>query len=326
MSHSLETLHARLPVAVRDSIQSLDPGDPVARQYLPSLDEKPLQPGEDPDPIGDHVHSPVPGIVHRYPDRVLLKVVGACAVYCRFCFRKEMVGPGKGHLDAGDMEAALAYIRGNPKIWEVILTGGDPMILSARRMRDLLNALEAIPHVQILRIHSRVPVAAPDRVTPALVSALETEKPLYVSVHVNHIQELTPAVESALARLRNAGCLLLSQTVLLRGVNDTVEALEALFRKLVALRVRPYYLHHCDLAPGTAHFRTSIAQGQALIAALRGRVSGLCQPHYVLDIPGGFGKISAAPCALHRGENGAWEATDRFGARHLYPECPGAEG
>lgn len=316
-----ESLFSSLPVAVRESIGSPDdPHDPVARQYLPVPDEGPVYPEEHPDPIGDEVHSPVKGIVHRYPDRVLLKIVSACAVYCRFCFRKEMVGAGKGHLGAAEIEAALSYIRSDPNIWEVILTGGDPMVLSARRMKDILTSIEKIPHVRILRIHTRVPIAAPDRITSDLTAALMTEKPLYLSIHVNHLQEITPAVESALARLHDAGCVLLSQTVLLRGVNDTVEALEALFRKLVTMRVRPYYLHHCDLAPGTAHFRTSIAQGQALAAALRGRVSGLCQPHYVLDIPGGFGKVNAAPCAIHQGSGGAWAATDRFGVEHSYPD------
>lgn len=309
-----------LPASVRDSIRQNDPRDPVARQYLPSPDEGPVRPEERPDPIGDDTHSPLRGLVHRYPDRVLLKIVSACAVYCRFCFRKEMVGNGRKHLDEKEIDTALVYIRSNPKIWEVILTGGDPMILSARRMGGLLKKIEEIPHIQTLRIHTRVPIATPERMTPSYMSALRTEKPLYVSVHVNHAQEITPAVQTALDRLHKAGCVLLSQTVLLRGVNDTVEALEALFRRLVSLRVRPYYLHHCDLAPGTAHFRTSIAQGQALVKALRGRVSGLCQPHYVLDIPGGFGKVSAAPCALHRDSADQWEATDRFGENHAYPD------
>lgn len=278
-----------------------------------------MRPEENPDPIGDDTYSPVRGIVHRYPDRVLLKIVSACAVYCRFCFRKELIGKGTRGPTLQEIDTALDYIRNDKNIWEVILTGGDPFVLSARRICDILKRLEDISHVQILRIHTRVPIAAPERVTDAYVSALKLSKPLYVSVHVNHVNEITPEAENALRRLHTRGCTLLAQTVLLKGVNDTPEALENLFRKLVTLRVRPYYLHHCDLAPGTSHFRVSLAEGQALVQTLRGKVSGLCQPHYVLDIPGGYGKINVAPCAANKDALGNWKATDRFGQTHDYP-------
>lgn len=309
-----------LPASVRDSIRGDDPSDPVARQYLRAADEGPGRPEESPDPIGDDAYTPVKGIVHRYPDRVLLKIVGSCAVYCRFCFRKERVGPGNPRLSDPEIESALDYIRQHKAIWEVILTGGDPLTLSATRMMDILRKISDIPHVQILRIHTRIPIVTPERLSQVYVSALRTEKPLYVSVHVNHVQEITPKVEEALKRLHRAGCVLISQSVLLKGVNDTPEALEALFRKLVTLRIRPYYLHHCDLAPGTAHFRTSLEHGQALMQALRGPVSGLCQPHYVLDIPGGYGKICATPCAIRKDDLNQWLVQDRTGTEHPYPD------
>ncbi len=297
-----------------------DPSDPVARQYLPSPEEAFVRPEEHPDPIGDDTYSPVRGIVHRYPDRVLLKIVSACAVYCRFCFRKEQVGKGTPGLTPEEIDRTLDYIRNDKNIWEIIMTGGDPLILSARRMRDILKKLEDISHVQILRIHTRIPIVTPERITDMYVSAFSLSKPLYVSVHVNHVNEITPEVETALRRLHEGGCTLLAQTVLLKGVNDTPEALETLFRKLVGLRVRPYYLHHCDLAPGTSHFRVSLAEGQSIVRALRGKISGLCQPHYVLDIPGGYGKVNAAPCAVHQDALENWTATDRFGQVHDYPD------
>jgi lysine 2,3-aminomutase len=257
------------------------------------------------------------GIVHRYPDRVLLKVVNACAVYCRFCFRREMVGPGRGALSPEALAAALAYIRATPQVWEVILTGGDPLILSPRRLKAIVTQLASIDHVKILRVHTRMPVAAPERISPALVRALRVPgKASYVVLHANHPRELTAAARTACARLIDAGIPMLSQSVLLRGVNDDVATLSALLRTLVECRIKPYYLHHADLAPGTAHWRTSIAEGQALMRALHGRVSGLCQPAYVLDIPGGFGKSPIGPSYLSEG--GA-VIEDFNGGRHGYP-------
>lgn len=280
---------------VLDAIDRDDPADPVARQYLPDPRERVTTPDERADPIGDDSHAPVKGIVHRYPDRALLKPTHACAVYCRFCFRREMVGPGGAALDPAELDAAIAYIRETPAIREVILTGGDPLILSPRRLRDLVARLSAIDHVDWLRVHTRVPVADAARVTTELIDALKAGKTIWVAVHVNHARELTPTALAACAKLVDAGIPLVSQTVLLKGVNDDADTLDALFRALVKNRIKPYYLHHGDLAPGTSHFRTTLAEGRGLMRVLRGRLSGLAQPTYVLDIPGGAGKVPAGP-------------------------------
>jgi lysine 2,3-aminomutase len=302
--------------ALAGLIDRSDPADPIARQFVPSPAERDVQPEELPDPIGDMTHEPVPGIVHRYPDRVLLKAVAVCPVYCRFCFRREMVGPEKqGNLSQAELDGALAYIRAHPEIWEVIITGGDPFMLSARRAEALTRELEAIPHVKVIRWHTRMPVADPERISNEFVSAIRSiRKAVYVAVHCNHARELTDAARDALSRMADAGIVLLSQTVLLKGVNDTVDTLADLMRGLVEVRVKPYYLHHADLAPGTSHFRTTIEEGQALVRALRDLVSGLAQPHYVIDIPGGVSKALASPADVEtedgrvrlRGRDGEW--------------------
>jgi lysine 2,3-aminomutase len=296
----LERVAARYAVAITPDIADLidraDPNDPIARQFMPTIAELATTPDERADPIGDDAHSPVEGIVHRYPDRVLLKLVNVCAVYCRFCFRREMVGPGKQMLSPDKIDAALAYVRSRPEIWEVILTGGDPLVLSARRLGEIIKRIAAIQHVKIVRFHTRLPVVAPDKITPSLIRAMMAPgKTTYVALHANHPRELTPAARAACARIIDAGIPMVSQSVLLRGVNDDVETLSTLMRAFVECRIKPYYLHHGDLAPGTSQFRTTIAEGQALMRALRGRVSGLAQPAYVLDIPGGYGKVPVGP-------------------------------
>lgn len=294
------------------------PGDAVARQFVPAADELTIAETELADPIGDLAHSPVRGLTHRYPDRVILQITQTCDVYCRFCFRREAVGDS-GALPAEAVRAALDYIRAHPAITEVILTGGDPLTLSVRRLEVLMAGLAAIGHVDVVRFHSRVPVVAPERITPALIRALEGRLAVYVVVHTNHVQELTADACAALARLSRAGIPLLSQSVLLRGVNDSASALADLFRALVRNRVKPYYLHHCDLARGTGHFRTTIADGLALMAALRGRVSGTALPTYVLDIPGGHGKVPLASPWLAPGTRpGHWRVTDWQGRTHDY--------
>ena len=295
--------------------------DPLTRQFLPDERELVALAHEADDPIGDRRFSPVAGIVHRYPDRVLLKVAHACPVYCRFCFRREMIGR-KGHaLSADELGHAVAYIRAHPAIWEVILTGGDPLSLSARRLAAVLRQLATVGHLDVLRIHSRVPVVAPDAVDSALVTALTQSLPVYLAIHVNHPDELTAPVVAAIDRLRTGGITLLGQTVLLKGVNDRADVLATLFRKLVRLRVRPYYLHHPDLAPGTSHFRVPIEAGQAIMQALRGTLSGLCLPTYVLDIPGGFGKVPIGPAYVGgKSADGSREVMDSHGVRHRYPE------
>ncbi len=329
---ALEKVAARYAVAITPDIADLidrdDPDDPVARQFIPSADELVTQSGESADPIGDHAHSPVDGIVHRYPDRVLFKLVHVCAVYCRFCFRREMVGPGKETALSRDAySGALDYIRAHREIWEVILTGGDPLMLSPRRLAEIMRDLAAIDHVRIIRIHTRVPVADPGRVSAKMVAALKVEDATtWVALHANHPGELTDKARAACADIVDAGIPMVSQSVLLRGVNDDAATLEALMRAFVECRIKPYYLHHGDLAPGTAHLRTTLEHGQQLMRALRGRVSGLCQPDYVLDIPGGHGKSPVGPSYLSDNTEAAgqphYRIADYCGDVHDYPPKP----
>ncbi len=319
---SSDLVARRYAVKITDHVAELieTAGDPVAKQYTPDIRELKILPGEDIDPIGDDNNSPVKGLVHRYPDRVLLKLTHICAVYCRFCFRREMVGkPESGTLKTSERTAAIDYIRNNKNIWEVILTGGDPLILSARQLKESLDEICAIPHVKIIRIHSRTPVADPARITREICEALTREKAVYIAVHINHASEITPEVKISFKKLQAANCVLLSQSVLLKGVNDDAATLEELIRELAALRVKPYYLHHPDLAPGTSHFRLSIKRGQAIMKKLLGRVSGLCQPHYMLDIPGGHGKLPITPTYIE-GSGDHYILEDFKGVKHPYKE------
>jgi lysine 2,3-aminomutase len=285
-----------------DLVDRADPQDPIARQFVPDLRELDTAEIERADPIGDHAFSPVKGIVHRYPDRLLLTPLLHCPVYCRFCFRRERVGGAEKALDEAEMAAALDYIRAHPEVWEVVITGGDPLMLPPPRLAAMMRALDAIPHVQVVRLHSRIPVADPARISGEMIEALQLERAtIWLAVHCNHARELSPPATAALRALSRAGLPLLGQTVLLRGVNDKAEILEALFRALVANRVKPYYLHQLDLAAGTDHFRVPIEEGRALMRDLRGRISGLCQPTYILDIPGGHGKVPIGPAYLEDG-------------------------
>ncbi|HLQ91999.1 MAG TPA: lysine-2,3-aminomutase-like protein [Xanthobacteraceae bacterium] len=323
----LERVAARYAVSLTADVVELidpsDPLDPIARQFVPDPAELDVLPNERADPIGDDAHSPVEGIVHRYPDRVLLKLVHVCPVYCRFCFRREMVGPGgRRALSRADLSGALDYVRAHPEIWEVILTGGDPLTASSRRLRAVMTELSAIDHVKVVRVHTRVPCVEPARITDELVQALKSAgKATYVVLHANHPRELSAPARAACARFIDAGIPMLSQSVLLRGVNDDAATLASLMRTMVECRIKPYYLHHGDLAPGTSHLRTTIEEGQALMRALHGRNSGLCQPTYVLDIPGGHGKSPIGPDYLRRAEGGEgeFEIEDFNGGRHIYP-------
>lgn len=294
---SLERVAARYAIAISPAVQALieHTDDPIALQFVPDPAELVHLPHELADPIGDEAHSPVPGLVHRYPDRVLLKPVLVCPVYCRFCFRREHVGPGGGAMSPADLDAAIAYIAARPAIREVILTGGDPLMLAPRRLGALLDRLEAIPHVELLRLHSRVPVTDPGRVIPALLTALQRDTPVWLAVHANHAREFSPQAATALRALHAVGVPLLGQSVLLRGVNDSAAALEDLFRAMLRCRVKPYYLHQLDPAPGTSRFHVPIEEGRRLLEALRGRVSGMAWPTYVLDIEGGHGKVPIGP-------------------------------
>lgn len=321
---ALGTVAGRYAIALTPTVRALidtsDPHDPIAAQYVPTSAELIEHPGERPDPIGDHPHSPVEGVVHRYPDRVLLKLLHVCPVYCRFCFRREMVGPqGDGNLGADALKSALDYIRAHKRIWEVILTGGDPLILSPRRLREVMQELATMPHVRIVRIHSRVPAVDPERISDALLDALKAGgKTLYLALHVNHARELTPQVRAACARLSTAGVQLVSQSVLLKGINDNAETLAELMRGFVETGVKPYYLHHPDMAPGTGHFRLTIAEGQAILRELRTKLSGLCIPHYILDLPGGHGKVEIGTNTLREVAPNRYMVLDRHGAEHAY--------
>jgi lysine 2,3-aminomutase len=312
-----------IPSGLAALIDPADPADPIARQFVPDPAELIRADDELDDPIGDETHSPVRGLVHRYPDRVLLMPTLACPVYCRYCFRRDRVGRAAGTPTAADLEVAYRYIEEHPEIREVILTGGDPLSLSDARLARIVARLNAIPHLNNLRIHTRVPVILPDRVTDGLIAALTSDIPVWMALHTNHARELTDDVAAACDRLTRAGIPLLSQTVLLKGVNNTVDALTDLMRRLIALKVKPYYLHHPDRARGTAKFRLTLEEGRALVSALRGNISGLCQPTYVVDIPGGHGKASAQDVTADGALPGRWNLRDFRGQTHDYADNDG---
>jgi len=318
----------RYAVAITPTFAELinadDPSDPIARQFVPSLAELAVRAEERVDPIGDDAHSPVAGIVHRHRDRVLLKAVAACPVYCRFCFRRETVGPRRAsRLSPLQLEAAIAYISAHREIWELILTGGDPFILSPRRAGEIARRLAGVPHVKIVRWHTRVPLTDPLRVSDAFVGALRGKgATTFVALHANHPREFTGAGREAISRLVDAGIPVVSQSVLLKGVNDDAETLETLMRTFVELRIKPYYLHHPDLAPGTSHFRVSIDEGLTLLRELRRRVSGLALPTYVIDIPGGHGKVPLESTNIEKLPDGRCRICDQEGRWHIYPPSP----
>lgn len=330
-SSPFQQLLKKYAIAVSPQIQQLltDPQiqdkTAIYKQFIPSLQELEQTSQENRDPIGDDAFSPVKGIVHRYPDRVLFKPVHVCPVYCRFCFRREMVGPNSESLSTAQIADAYEYIRNTSGIWEVIFTGGDPLILKPSQLKRLLQPLIEIEHVAVIRFHTRVPVVTPEAISRELVDALKSSgKTVYVVLHANHPSEFSEAAKQACQKIIDAGIPMLSQSVLLKGINDNVETLTELMRLFVAHRIKPYYLHQGDLAPGTSHFRTTIETGQRLMKALRGRISGLCQPEYVLDIPGGFGKIPLTPCYIKKlseqvGLATQYQLTDFNDNVHTYP-------
>ncbi len=322
---ALEKLARQYDIGLTDHIVSLLKArgdlknDPIALQYVPNIKELNIRADEENDPIGDNVYSPVRGIVHRYPDRVLFKVSSVCAVYCRYCFRKEMIGAGAEHLNDDDFERAIEYIKAHKEIWEVILTGGDPLTLSPRRLQKIIDALRDVEHVQVIRIHSRIPVANPSRINDTLLCVLENSaQSMQMVIHVNHRDELTSDVEGKIHALRMAGCSVFSQSVLLKGVNDKVETLGGLFKALIKMHVKPYYLHHLDRAKGTSHFRVSLARGQEIMKELQGCISGICLPTYMLDIPGGHGKVPVNETYVRHQDHDVYRVTDYQGCTHLY--------
>ncbi|MCM8540847.1 MAG: lysine-2,3-aminomutase-like protein [Lentisphaeraceae bacterium] len=321
-SRNLKEVADRFSVSITPSIIkniNTEAENAIFTQYVPSSEELEISEDELSDPIGDDAFSPVKGITHRYPDRLLLKPIHTCAVYCRFCFRREKVGRSDQALNSKELKEALSYIKDNKEVWEVILSGGDPLVLSPSKISKLFLELEKIEHVKVIRIHTRVPLVAPEKICAELLQSLKTKKALYIVIHCNSHEELSEEVCESLGMLVKAGIPLLSQSVLLRNVNDDAVLLEKLFRKLVENRVKPYYLHHADKAEGTAHFRTSIAEGQEYMSRLRGKVSGICQPTYVLDIPGGKGKVPIGPDYLQDVSEG-YKVKDWKGCEHIYKD------
>jgi lysine 2,3-aminomutase len=291
--------NTRLSLAITPHFFNLiDPSDencPIRRQVIPRIEETRVASWEMSDPCGEDSHSPVPGLVHRYPDRVLFLVTDRCASYCRYCTRSRLVSNATGYDFHPEFDRQIEYIRSHPEIRDVLLSGGDPLLLSDDKLEGLLKQLRAIPHIEFLRIGSRIPIFLPQRITPALCSMLKKYHPLFLSVHSNHPRELTTEVREALGQLADAGIPLGNQAVLLRHVNDDVTVLRALFQKLLMCRVRPYYLYQCDLITGSAHLRTSVRRGLELMEQLRGHTTGYAVPQYVIDAPGGGGKVPINP-------------------------------
>jgi lysine 2,3-aminomutase len=323
-SQQLKKVVENFSVAITDQMQQLidrnNPDDPIAKQFVPSIQELNVTAKESADPVGDEIYTKTKGIIHRYPDRCLFTPVHVCPVYCRFCFRKQKVGTPAETLTPDEIEAALAYIAEHKEIWEVIITGGDPLILKPAVLKNLLVRLSAIEHVEMIRIHSRVPVVDSQRINSEMLAALKCAKPVFIVLHANHPQEFSAEAIKACANIIDNGIPMLSQSVLLKDLNDNIEVLSQLMRCFIKNRIKPYYLHHGDLALGTEHFRTTIAKGQQLLKQLRGRFSGICQPIYVLDIPGGFGKVPINPNYLNpkANEEDSYIIEDYRGHFHEY--------
>ena len=293
---------------------------PLRKQFIPSGKEQFVSPVEMEDPCGEDGCSPVPGLVHRYPDRVLLLATDVCAVYCRYCTRSRLVGHKSGIRFQETFEKQLNYIRNNPQVRDVLISGGDPLLLSEDKLDFMLSKLREIPHVELLRIGSRVPIVLPQRITDSLVSVLEKYHPLFMSLHVNHAMELTPEVKTAVDKLCRAGIPLGSQTVLLKGVNDSAEVMKAMVHKLLTFRIRPYYLYQCDPVQGSGHLRTSIAKGMQILRKLRGFTSGYAIPTYVVDAPGGGGKIPIEPANVVSQKDGCVRLRNWAGKMYEYKE------
>jgi len=301
----------------------IDPADescPIRRQVIPRLEETTTSRWEMSDPCGEDSHSPVPGLVHRYPDRVLFLVTDRCAAYCRYCTRSRLVSNASGYDFHPEFDRQLAYIESHPEVRDVLLSGGDPLLLGDEKLEYLLSRLRAIPHVEFLRIGTRIPIFLPQRITPELCAMLKQFHPLFISIHTNHPRELTTEVREALGRLADAGIPLGNQSVLLRHVNDDAEVMKALVQKLLMCRVRPYYLYQCDLIQGSAHLRASVKKGLEIMEALRGHTSGYAVPQYVIDAPGGGGKVPINPDYLLKSGPDKVVIRNYEGRRFVYPD------
>ncbi|MBI5561223.1 MAG: KamA family radical SAM protein [Deltaproteobacteria bacterium] len=318
--------NGRLAMAITPYFFSLidrnDPNCPIRKQAIPRTEEFRVSPEELVDPCGEDSHSPAAGLVHRYPDRVLLLVTDSCAMYCRYCTRNRIVGVEKPPMGPGQFEEALRYIRADKNIRDVLISGGDPLMLTTPHLEQYIKRLRAIPHIDILRIGTRVPVALPMRVDEELAAMLKKYHPLYISIHFSHPKEITPQVKRACEMLADSGIPLGSQTVLLKGINDKPAIMKKLVQKLLRIRVRPYYLYQCDLACGTAHFRTPISTGLNIIEKLRGHTTGYAVPTFVIDAPGGGGKIPIGPEYVVSRQDGKITLKNYEGKIFEYVEAP----
>jgi lysine 2,3-aminomutase len=328
--HAMSGAAGSLPLAITPYYASLldswNPKQALRRTVVPTVHEHFRGSGEADDPLHEDEDSPVPGIVHRYPDRVLFLVTGTCSTYCRYCTRSRMVGHHGNHcLDTGQWEKGIEYIAAHPEVRDVLLSGGDPLTLADEQLEWLLMHLRQIPHVELIRIGTKAPAVLPQRITPALVKMLKRYHPLWFSIHAAHPDELTPEMSQACMRLADAGIPLGSQTVLLSGINDDVETMKRLVHGLLKIRVKPYYLYQCDPIPGSSHFRTPVAKGLDVIRGLRGFTTGYAVPTYVVDAPGGGGKIPLLPEYVVGQENGDLLLRNYAGNVFRYPDCPTTE-
>lgn len=299
---AIEASKGRMATAITPYFAKLmdrnDSNCPIRRQAIPTMAEFHLSPADLLDPCAEDENSPVHGLVHRYPDRALLLVTDKCAVYCRYCTRRRMVGSSENCITQQELDEAVAYIQATKKIRDVLISGGDPLLFEDDHLESILAKVRKVPHVEIIRIGTRVPVTLPQRITPSLTSMLKKYHPLWISIHFSHPKEITKEVRRACAMLAEAGIPLGSQTVLLRGINDRAVVMKRLMHELLKIRVRPYYIYQCDLAMGTEHFRTPIAVGINIIEKLRGHTTGYAVPSFVIDAPGGGGKIPVGPTYL----------------------------
>ncbi len=314
----------RLALAVTPYFVSLmdptNPNCPIRKQAIPRIEECHLSKNDMVDPCGEDKDSPVPGLVHRYPDRVLLLVTDQCATYCRYCTRRRLVGSNERPITQGNFEEVLKYLKSHKKVRDVLLSGGDPLLLENERLEEILSRLRAIPHIELLRIGTRAPVTLPQRITVGLVRMLKKFHPLMISIHFTHPKEISDAVKRACSELADGGIPLGSQTVLLKGINDKPYIIKKLVQELLKIRVRPYYIYQCDLATGTEHFRTSVATGIQIIEKLRGHTTGYAIPTYVVDAPGGGGKIPIEPVYMISRGKGKVVLRNYEGKTFEYPE------
>lgn len=324
---AVQRVGGRLPLGITPYYANLfaeeRPDHPLRKTMIPRLAELEAAPWEMDDPLGEEGHSPLPGLVHTYPDKILFLVTDFCATYCRYCTRARMVGSGEFLPDRGQWERSLEYIREHSEIRDVLLSGGDPLVLADDRLEWLLSRISKIPHVEIIRIGTKIPAVLPQRVTPELTAMLRKYHPLWLSIHFTHALELTPEVEQACSRLADAGIPLMSQTVLLAGVNDDPEAMRKLNQKLLTYRVKPYYLHQCDAITGSAHFKTPVSRGLEIIQSLHGWTTGYAVPHYMIDAPGGGGKIAVHPEGVLGQDNGELRLMNFRGDTYRYHDPPG---